>query len=707
MNFSSGSLSDIESSFRVGVDIGGTFTDFVGIHPGTPEILTLKVLSTPTNPEQAVLSGIERLLEIIGQRGLARDIPLTIIHGSTVATNALLERKGAPTALVTTKGFRDVLQIGRQNRPELYDLLAPPQLPLIPEAFRFEIEERVDSSGQIIRRLDSNSLENLVVEIETAEVSSVAVCLLFSFLRPDHEHEIGRRLRPAGYFVSLSSEISPEYREFERMSTTAINAYVSPILDRYLLALEALIGEVDSRAHLRVMQSNGGQISISEARRAGVRCVFSGPAGGVIGSMLVANRAAENLDSQAFQGVQEPTTDRSVRIITFDMGGTSTDVSLIDRKPGFTTEAKIGGYPIQIPMLDIHTIGAGGGSIAYIDPGLALRVGPASAGADPGPACYGLGDPATIRPTVTDANLVLGRLPADYFLGGEITLDYTAAMKALQSLADRLGSGVIDVALGIIDVVNAHMERALRVISVERGYDPAEFTLASFGGAGGLHAAQLARQLGIARVLISPLASTLSAFGMVAADVVKNYSRTVMLPGSIERDVLRNALRPLLDAGQLDLEQEGVSSDRVILEPALDMRYRGQSYELTVPYEGDFTTSFHQMHAKRYGYSRVEAPTEIVTLRVRATGRTSPPRQSVLAESDPDATSAILDRRTVYLSKQSQTVPFFLGNRLLPGNCIEGPAIIVRPDTTVLLQPEDLAQVDPYQNLVITLKNES
>ena len=699
-------LPDTNSTIRIGVDIGGTFTDFVAIHPDAREILTLKLPSNPVNPEKPVLSGISKLQEMFSEGGLDKDRPLIIIHGSTVATNALLERKGAPTALITTKGFRDVLQIGRQNRRRLYDLLDSPRLPLIPEELRFEIKERVDSSGRIITPLEINDLDKILSDLKHTNVSSIAVCLLFSFLYPEHECEIGRQLRSAGYFVSLSSEISPEYREYERMSTTAINAYVSPTLDRYLQALEESITEDNLYARLRVMQSNGGQIGLKEARRAGVRCILSGPAGGVIGSKILSSQVMDGTGRMIPLAERESPPEMSIKVITFDMGGTSTDVSLIDQSPLVTTEAEIGGFPIQIPMLDIHTIGAGGGSIAYIDPGLALRVGPESAGAEPGPACYGRGDTGEIRPTVTDANLVLGRIPADFFLGGEIALDYQAAAVAIQPLGEKLGLDIFDVSLGIIDVVNAHMERALRVISVERGYDPEQFTLVSFGGAGGLHAAELARQLGISRILVSPLASTLSAFGMIAADAVRDYSRTVMFPGAIQSSLLSEAFRPLLEAGQADLKQEAISSNNHFLEPALDMRYQGQSYELTIPYSGDYMHAFHQAHARQYGYSRLDASTEIVTIRVRATGRVSLPLQGELPIADSDPSPTILDHRPVYLTSQAQILPFYLGDKLSPGNRILGPAVVVRSDTTILLLPGDIAQVDPYQNLIISVKND-
>jgi N-methylhydantoinase A len=479
---------------RIGIDIGGTFTDFVVFEPATGKLETFKLLSTPHDPSLVVLNGLERIFEKHGRQG-------SLVHGSTVATNALLERKGARCALITTRGFKDVLQIGRQNRPSLYDLFADPAPTLVASDWRLEVDERVDSLGHVLQELDTAQVEGLIPRLQAGGIESVAVCFLFSFLQPGHERLVTERLRTAGILVSASHEILPEYREYERVSTTAVNAYVSPVMDGYLSHLEEQLKQSTPDVSLQVMQSNGGTIQPLEARQFAVRCILSGPAGGMVASQLVAG-----LDAS---GPGEP-----VRVITFDMGGTSTDVSLIEGTPQIITEAVISGCPIRIPMLDIHTIGAGGGSIARLDAGGALTVGPQSAGADPGPACYGKGD----LPTVTDANLVLGRLSPEHFLGGQMYLYAERAWKALDKLGAEMGLSGTRAALGVVQVANAHMERALRVITVERGHDPRDFNLLSFGGAGGLHAADLARGLGIPRVLIPSLASTFSAFGMLAAD---------------------------------------------------------------------------------------------------------------------------------------------------------------------------------------------
>ena len=682
---------------RIGIDIGGTFTDFVVFHPSSGKITTFKVPSTPHNPAEAVLTGFARLRkQISANRGAdtAHQPPISIVHGSTVATNALLERKGAVTALVTTRGFRDVLQIGRQNRPELYNFNAAPVEPIIPEELRFEISERIGPGGEVITALSSDELDGLLAQLQSLRigtdaqrVESVVIALLFSFANPKHEQIIANRLRRDGYFVSASHEILPEYREYERTSTTAVNAYVSPVLDQYLGKLETGL-QAGKATGLQIMQSNGGSISVAEARRAGVRCILSGPAGGVVGCQFIGNSASQHAETP------------NLKLLTFDMGGTSTDVSLIDGMPQITSEAKVGGLPIRIPLLDIHTIGAGGGSIAQIDAGGALRVGPESAGADPGPACYGRRKAHT--PTVTDANLLLGRIPTDRFLGGKMPLYPDLAEAAIAPLAERLGLSPTQTALGIIEIANAHMERALRVISVERGYNPRDFTLLSFGGAGGLHAAALARRLKIPQVLIPPWAATLSAFGMLTADVVKDYTQTVMLPGNHPLVDIQSQIAVLLERARAEIRAEGFDDERIRLEPALDMRYRGQSYELTIPFSERFAADFHAEHQRVYDYQRPGAALEIVNLRVRGTGMVEPPQIVAAPLGSSDPAPAWMETRPVVLeSGQKREIPFYRGESLQPGNHIPGPAVVVREDTTILIGEHDTAEVDPYQNLII------
>jgi len=666
---------------RIGIDIGGTFTDFV-VYDDEPQgtLRTFKVLSTPSDPAAAVLEGL-------------RDIPrvpsLSIVHGSTVATNALLERKGARTACVTTRGFRDLLQIGRQNRSRLYDFFADRPRPLVARQHCFEVHERVDHQGHVLTPLREEDVLSLVEEISACDIDSVAVCLLFSFLKPDHETAIGQALRRAGFHVSLSSEVLPEFREYERASTTAVNAYLAPVVDRYLGRLEAELPGID----FRILQSNGGSILATQARRQAVRVILSGPAGGVVGAGHLAHEAG--LD----------------QVITFDMGGTSSDVSLYQGEIRLTSEAEVDGLPIRIPVIDIHTVGAGGGSLADIDPGGALRVGPQSAGAQPGPVCYGFGGQ---DPTVTDANLILGRLPADYFLGGEMPLHIEPAEDALAQLGARAGmraNGDLSLAqtaaLGVVDVVNAQMERALRVISTERGHDPRDFTLLCFGGAGGLHACELARALGIRRVLVPAYASTLSALGMLFADVIKDYVQTVMLPATMRLEELSLRMDDLERQGRKEVMDQGISASGVSSFASLDLRYVGQSYELSVPLSRDFVAQFHKAHRRAYGHSNPDAPVEIVNLRMRVVGSVGRPAIPSRPLGDPDPSEALMTSRPVVLPAHDEkgptltSVPFYLGDRLRPGHAVVGPAVLAMRDTTVFLPRMDHALVDGQSNVRI------
>jgi N-methylhydantoinase A len=666
--------------------VGGTFTDFVVYIPGhsagnDQRFFTHKELSTPAAPEKAVLAGLEAIYAEIArqswslERGPQRR---EIVHGSTVATNALLERKGAKTALIVTRGFQDMLQIGRQNRASLYDLFFDSPEPLVPERWRLEVDERIDYHGLILVPLVLSQVDQLIRFLEAEGVNAVAVSTLFSFLEPKHEQAIGSRLRAAGFHVSLSSEILPEFREFERTSTTVINAYVAPGMDRYLAQLEhALEGD-----DLKIMQSNGGSISPDQARREPVRGILSGPAGGVVAAVHVAEQAGYD------------------QVVGFDMGGTSTDVSLSSGGFQITTEAFVGGFPIRIPVLDIHTVGSGGGSLAWVDAGGALQVGPASAGADPGPACYGRGDQAT----VTDANLVLGRLAPDFFLGGVLTLHPDRAAHAIQRLSQVLDLTPRQTALGVIEIANARMERALRVISVDRGHDPGDFILVSFGGAGGLHATDLARRLGIPRVLVPPQAATLSALGMLLADGVKDYSKTVMQRGEAAVERVADHLTPLLLKARDDLFAEGFQQDAVILEPFVDCRYHGQSFELVVPFRPSLLDDFHREHLATYGYADPNAEVELVNVRVRAFGKTDKPVLHRSERGHADPSSALLDQRLVVFADVASPVAFYEGSALEPGHLIRGPAVVLRKDTTVLIAPQDKAVVDGFGNLIITIE---
>jgi N-methylhydantoinase A len=542
---------------RVGIDSGGTFTDFV-VLGNDGKLESFKLRSNPASPASVILEGIRRIA--------ARKAD--VVHGSTVATNALLERKGARTAFITTRGFEDLIAIGRQNRPELYNLTPSLPVPLVPRELCFGVDERVLFDGTIERPLD---IGDLVARLKGVE--SVAICLLHSYQNDVHERALLAAL--TGCYVSASCDISPEFREYERASTTVINAYVGPLMDRYLGELERACPHP-----VAIMQSNGGLLTAAEARRHAVRTILSGPAGGIVGAVEIARLAGYE------------------KALTFDMGGTSTDVALAGQQPRLTTEARIDHFPVRVPMLDIHTVGAGGGSVARVDAGGSLRVGPESAGAVPGPACYGVGDEAT----VTDAHVVLGRIGADQLAGGAMHIDIAAAERAVGRVAAKLGLSTKAAAKAIIRVVNSNMERAIRAVSVERGEDPREFPLVAFGGCGGLHACEIAKELGIRTVIVPREAGALSALGMLLADRTRDYSTTAA-----------KGFKALEKQARKDLP-------RAKLERFADMRYVGQSYELTVPFGGDF----HAAHQRVYGYSDPGRAVQTVTLRLRAVVKTLP-----------------------------------------------------------------------------------
>ncbi len=661
----------------LGVDIGGTFTDFVLID-ARGQTRIHKRLTTPDDPSRALLAGVAEL-------GLSLDA--AVVHGSTIATNALLERKGARTALITTRGFADVLQIGRQTRPALYDLHPRKPEPLVPARWRFEVTERVASDGSVLTPLVLDELDPIVAQLESDQIESVAICLLFSFLHPAHEQAIrdeiqnsSRTLRPS-LFVSLSSEVLPEFREYERASTTVINAYVAPLMGRYLARLETGLGG----RKLRIMQSNGGVISAATAAAQAARTALSGPAGGAVGAFHVAQLSGYT------------------QVITFDMGGTSTDVALCDGRVPTTSEGEIGGLPLRLPMIDIHTVGAGGGSLAQVDKGGALTVGPRSAGADPGPVCYGRG--GTV-PTTTDANLALGRLDADHFLGGGMTLDAHGAQAALHTLSEAMGAESPEAAAwGVIRVANATMERAIRRISVERGRDPRRFALLAFGGAGPLHACELAAALNIPTVLVPPTPGVLSALGMLVADLVKDYSQTVMLRAQgLGWAELQTHLKPLWERGRAELIAEGVGPGAVSLSSALDMRYVGQSHELSVPVAvgDDFVGAFHQAHGQRFGHQHPAEPVEIVNVRVAARGALTKPDFPTQTPAAPNPSAARVGVKAIYFGPAEAVETSLYQRELLrAGHVIGGPAIIFQLDATTVIPPGWRGRVDARGMLVI------
>jgi N-methylhydantoinase A/oxoprolinase/acetone carboxylase beta subunit len=649
---------------RIGIDTGGTFTDFVRFDQ---QGLTVhKRRTSPDDPSVAILAGLAEL----GGTGRA----VEIVHGSTVATNAVLERKGARVALVATEGFEDVLTIGRQTRAALYDILVRAPQPIVDEGLTVGVAERIDANGRVLDPIDAAALDRLPVELARLDADVVAVCLLHSYINPVHEQQLASALRQAGFVVCTSHEVLPEYREYERWSTTVVNAYVTPLIDRYLGALESRVG----RSRLAIMQSNGGSISAGAARAQAVRTVLSGPAAGVVGARAVAREAGYR------------------QVISFDMGGTSTDVSLVDDAIRTTTESRIGDFPLRLPVIDIHTVGAGGGSIAFVDSGGALRVGPESAGAVPGPVCYGVGD----RLTVTDANLLLGRLDPDFFLGGRMSLDRRRVEKIAAVMARHLRIGVAELAEGIVRVANANMERAIRVVSVERGHDPRQFGLVAFGGAGGMHACDIARELEIATVIVPRHAGVLSALGMLVADVTRDYSASVLQPTSRigPRDLTRR-LAPLVARAVRELSAEGFGRSRQVIERQIDVRYVGQSYEITIPWSPDYRREFDRRHGRLYGYSNPERATEVVAVRVRAAGVTTKPRLPARPTRPYRPVPAAT--REGRFAGRTRKVALHRWPDLDPGARGSGPAVITGPEATAVVPPGFRFRVDRFGNIVI------
>jgi N-methylhydantoinase A len=655
---------------RVAIDTGGTFTDCVYFEAG--QLRVLKLRSTPSNPAGAVLEGLARI-----GADQARDVR----HGTTVGTNAMLERKGARVAFVTTAGFEDTIAIGRQTRPRLYDWMAPIPECLVPPALRFGVPERVSAEGEVLRSPSDSELAALAARIAQSGAEAIAISLLFAFLRPENELRVEAALRSLGLPISTSHRILPEFREYERASTLVVNAYLSPKMQGYLLDLERSVAAQHAGGSVAVMQSSGGIVSASLAATEPVRTVLSGPAGGVIGAYQLARQAG-------FE-----------RIIGFDMGGTSTDVFLADAASGgpqLTGESQVAGIPISVPMLDIHTAGAGGGSLARFDAGGLLRVGPESAGSDPGPICFGRGT----QPTVTDANLLLGRLDTQQFMGGAVELHTIRTRPRMDELKGPLAS-VEDFAAGILRVVETNMERAIRVISVERGHDPRRFTLVAFGGGGPLHACAIARALRVPTVLIPAMPGALSAVGILLADAVRDYSRTVMLPG----DALHH-----LDDHFAALEACGdaeFTHPNAIAERSLDLRYRGQGYELNIPHGPGAAEAFHAQHAQRYGFSDPARPLEIVTLRLRIRIPAAPYTPTPQPTQPGTGAHAIRETRQVIFDGVSLITPIYTRDLLQPGDSFSGPALITEYTSTTVLPPRCTLTVDPFLNLIVQINPEA
>lgn len=661
---------------RIGIDTGGTFTDFVVLDG--QRMTVVKLPSTPKAPEQALLEGLARLLK--GRNDFL------LQHGSTVATNAFLERKGAKAALIANQGFEDLIEIGRQNRPELYNLQSSRPQPLITKKARIGIRERTSWDGRQLIPLEEKSLNWLKGKISQLNVDSVAVVLLYSFLNPENEMRIAGALADLGLPVSLSHQVLPEFREYERTSTTVVNAYVQPIMSGYLEALNS--SDLVKRGKLTVMQSNGGVISARVAAAEPVRTLFSGPAGGVVGAFEVARQAGYD------------------KVITFDMGGTSTDVCLCDGRIETTNEAQIDHYPISIQMIGIQTVGAGGGSIAWVDEGGLLKVGPQSAGADPGPVCYGKGR----NITVTDANIYLERLEADYFLGGDMSLRPERIRPALNRLGKRLQKlgkrewKAHEIAEGIIRIVNSQMERALRLISLQRGYDTRDFSLVAFGGAGGLHACDLARSLLIPRVIVPPDPGALSAMGIVRSDIVQDSSVTHVVTANEKRfrETLEEGFRGVEEDVLRKMEEQGFAPDQIRLERSVDARYLGQSYELNITYSEDVVDRFHRRHEQFYGYASRSQPVEFVNLRIR--GRANyplPPIRQYPEKSKAPNEEALVQEKQIFGDGQPVSAKFYLRHKLQAGNRLDGPSIVLEYSSTTYIPADFQGQVDQWGNIIL------
>lgn len=681
------------TAWRVGVDSGGTFTDICFVAEDGSAIRVWKVPSTPDDPSTAIASGV-----IEGLASAAQSTPGDVVsfgHGTTVATNALIQGRGVRTGLITTDGFRDLLEIGRQRRPHLYDLQCDKPPLLVSRDLRKEVPERMRHDGRVEKPLDEEDVRRAARELKAAGVESIAVMFLYAYLDFRHEarvREIVEEEFPEA-FITVSHEVAPEFREFERLTTVVVNAYLGPVMARYIDRLGPRLDAAGLKGPRRITQSNGGVMSFAVTRDQAVRTVLSGPATGVVGAMKVAELAGW------------------ANIISFDMGGTSTDVALIENgEPKLAGEMEVHGYPLKTPMLDIHTVGAGGGSIAHIDEGGHLKVGPRSAGSVPGPACYGLGN---VEPTVTDANVVLETLNPSHLLGGRMPIDAARSASAVGALAERLGLDLMTTAQGIVSIVTANMARAIRVISVQRGHDPRSYTLVAFGGAGPLHAARLARELDMSRILVPRNPGILCAFGLLMTDLKTNYAQTQQMRLSADNlGRISDVFATLDDRAAAWFAEEAVPHDRRQVCRTIDMRYAGQNYELPVSMpdglEGEallaeLTRRFEEAHRQMYGYIAEEEPIQAITFRIEAIGAV---KQAEL-QAAPPATVAVdqarIGHRNVWLPESGgrQMCPIYDRERLGPSHRIAGPAIVEQMDATTVVLPGQTATVDPYFNIVI------
>ena len=687
--------------YRLGVDIGGTFTDAVMMDESSGELSLVKMASTPQDPSVGFLNVMARALR---EREVDPADIAYIVHGTTVVTNTIIEGKGARAALIATEGFRDVFEIARQIRPKLYDIFCEKPPPLIPRSLCYGVPERLDYAGRVLEPLDEEAVRATAREMVREQVESVVVCLLHSYANPAHEQrvrEIVEEEMPDA-FISVSSELCPEMREYFRASTTAVNGVVLPTVNRYLERLDRRLSEMGAGVGLHLMTSAGGIVSSRVARRQPVHLIESGPAAGIIAATYIGGLA----------GIQN--------VISFDMGGTTAKAGLVERgAPRIASDFEVGsatvadskasGYPVRSPVVDLVEIGAGGGSIARIDAGGALRVGPKSAGADPGPACYGNGQ---VDPCITDANLLLGRINPDYFIGGEQRLQTGLAEGAVKQVADRLGKGPLEMANGIVEIANANMVGALRLISVQRGFDPREFVLVAYGGAGPMHANALARELQIPRVLVPKSPGVTSALGLLVSDIKHDYVRSYIRP---MEDVGFSDVNEIFGKMEQDAERllasEGIDADNRRFLRALDMRYVGQSYELKIEVGGDLVADdrerlnadFYRAHERAYGFAAWTEPTEVINLRMTAVGAIQRPIFPVQETFGADSSGAVKGEREVYFAEAGGMVKCQVYDRyrLRCGNRIVGPAVVEEVDSTVVIHPGYVTDIDRYSNILI------
>jgi hydantoin utilization protein A len=679
--------------YMIGVDVGGTFTDFSVFNLETGELFHYKDSSTPGDPSRAIVKGVKDVLEI--KKAQAQDV-VYLAHGTTVGTNALIEKKGARVGLITTEGFKDLMEIGNQKRPSLYDLQAQKPVPLIPSGCNIGVRERIRYDGSVYTPLDEENVRQAVRQLKQYGVQAIAVCTLFSFINPAHENRI-KEIIAEEYpevYTTISSELAPEFREYSRMSTTVLNSYLGPVMKKYVNNFQTSVREMGIQAEPYITQSNGSIISIKETIDCPIKCAVSGPSAGVVAASFIGRQC--NAD----------------KIITFDMGGTSADISLIENfTPQVSNEREVEGYPARIPMINIITIGAGGGSIAQIDEGGALKVGPKSAGAVPGPACYGRGG---TQPVVTDANIVLGKLNQKRILGGRMEVYLDLAHEALdRCICEKSGLSRAQAANGIITVVNSNMVRAVRSVSVEKGYDVREFSLMAFGGAGPLHACEVAKELGIRQVIIPPHPGTLCSLGLLLADTKFDMSRTLILEGKVENlPKFNEQFADMIHQGSEALDREGVTKERRCFEFAVDMRYQRQNFEISIPVPtGEMTeqdlrraiADFHAEHKRSYGYCNEQAPVQFVSYRASAIGIIDKPEMTEQPLCPAAPAPVPLETRSVLFQGESEyrPTPVYRRESFIPGQSIAGPCICEQMDTTLVVPESWIIHVDGYGNLKI------